>query len=489
MAAIVTVHGTFATGPDTGTDWWQIGSEFERDLSRYVDSEEGQLCFIPNSWSGENSEVSRRVAGLSLANRLKEFELKGEKYCLVGHSHGGSVIAAALVACASSRFAFRDLSRWITVGTPFLSSKKRFFLFSRLGLFAKALYLTLFSGAVFLTFLVILQRPDLAWHTESTAYVTYFMAAQLAFLAFLPLGIAHAGLLFFDWRRTRWYAASDARLAVPVDRWFSLRHPADEAIGGLRATTHLNLQLVGKKFIVEPLTSAAALMSPILVIGLVWMFFLPQYAFDPQGYPLDVFASKFIEFLRVPFDLKYIPAYILLFLTAFPVMLFLASVMAILAIRYVALGISGFASRLLNQLVWREVQKKSFGDDTLDAMAVGADYHPVWAQSAQPSLPQELILQLDSEAARASTASMLKFRAAIQQSLFQGADFQSRAIAEYLTWDELIHTSYFKASSFRKLIAFVISRSPGFRASKQLVSDPDYPMMIRWYESTHSRPG
>jgi hypothetical protein len=49
-----------------------------------------------------------------------------------------------------------------------------------------------------------------------------------------------------------------------------------------------------------------------------------------------------------------------------------------------------------------------------------------------------------------------------------------------LTWEELIHTVYFKAARFRKLVCYVIARSPGFRPSEKLKADPDYEKLAEW---------
>ena len=383
------------------------------------------------------------------------------------------------------RFACSGLSRWITVATPFIVRRRRILLFTRLGLAAKALYLTFFSFAVFLTVLIALQAPDLAGGTEQSLL---YEVVKLLLIAFSPLIAVHAILLLLDLRRTRWYATTDSRMTLLADRWLSLRHPADEAIGGLRAVSQFEFPIVGKRFIVEPLTTASALVSPIICIGLVWIFLLPEYAFSRQGYPLYVFVTNMIGMfgglVRLTLGLENIFSYVVVFLIAFPAILFLFSSVLIVAIRYMALGASGFVSSRLNRLVWREIRRSSYGDDTADAMSYGAADRPVWAQTAQPELPRELALELESYAARASAASVLKLRVAVQELVFRGDDPKSQVIAEYLSWNELIHTSYFKAASFRKLMAFVVSQSSGFRASEKFKSDPEYAVIAQWYEQT-----
>jgi hypothetical protein len=96
MATIIAVHGTFATGPEEGEGWWQRGGALDRDIRELVEADDSRLDFAPHVWDGQNSETSRRAAGQALLQRLAALEQKGEKYCLIGHSHGGSVIASAL---------------------------------------------------------------------------------------------------------------------------------------------------------------------------------------------------------------------------------------------------------------------------------------------------------------------------------------------------------------------------------------------------------
>src|SRR6516225_168554 len=97
MATIVTVHGTFSSGPESGENWWQKGGPLENELRSLVEGEDGRLDFIPHVWDGLNSENPRRAAGKSLLGRLMHLEDGGERYCLIGHSHGGSVVLGSLL--------------------------------------------------------------------------------------------------------------------------------------------------------------------------------------------------------------------------------------------------------------------------------------------------------------------------------------------------------------------------------------------------------
>src|SRR5215813_2259330 len=142
MATIITVHGTNATGPEEGSNWWQRGSEFEHDVREFVQADDGNIDFKPLIWDGKNSETSRRRAGTKLLQKIRVLERQGNKYCLLGHSHGGSVIGHSLVETASEGAELKHLSRWITIGTPFIQTRMKRFLFSRMRLVGKSAYLS-----------------------------------------------------------------------------------------------------------------------------------------------------------------------------------------------------------------------------------------------------------------------------------------------------------------------------------------------------------
>ena len=76
MATIVTVHGTYAhiVGPPDAPapaelQWWQPGSRCEAHVRQLVDATDGNLTFVPFTWSGENSEQARRKASQKHGSR------------------------------------------------------------------------------------------------------------------------------------------------------------------------------------------------------------------------------------------------------------------------------------------------------------------------------------------------------------------------------------------------------------------------------------
>ena len=162
MGTILTVHGTFAhievpgESDDSASStsyWWRPDSPFVDELKSLVQDESGAVDVQPFVWSGDNSERERRRAGRALFLQLQQLEEAGTHYCIVAHSHGGSVVSAALLEAAVRKQELPGLTRWITIGTPFIELRRERFLFTRLPTILKAMYvasfmlLLIFAGA------------------------------------------------------------------------------------------------------------------------------------------------------------------------------------------------------------------------------------------------------------------------------------------------------------------------------------------------------
>lgn len=275
MATVIAVHGTYAhvgNSPQSTKDeaderqWWQPDSVFERDIRELVMAEDGKLEVTRFEWSGENSEVDRREAGNKLLMQLRALEAQKERYCLVGHSHGGSVISAALLESAARKEPLANLQRWITVGTPFVSFKKERWLFTRLDLLRKVIFVA--SMMLFLMFLVYLVA-ELA-SGESMLFGTTFpgilvatgamMSIPVVFFYFMLKILDRRGLLLY--RRSVTGRARE-RFAV---RWLSLTHSDDEAIQGLGFLPDAKLDFFSRSFAVSTITFFSVFALPLLYL-------------------------------------------------------------------------------------------------------------------------------------------------------------------------------------------------------------------------------
>lgn len=280
MATIVTVHGTWANcdSPTTGTQaavspaecsWWQPGSAFEQEMRQLLVPDGGQLDFEPFHWSGANSEIERRTAGRALRKRLLALEAQGEKYCVVAHSHGGSVLSAALLECGGRREQLPGLQRWITIGTPFIELRKEPFLITRLDLWRRVVFVA--STMLFLMFLVYALSE---WASGEPPIIggtfrTILLVAGI--MTTLPILVFYAAFKWLDARALLHHRSPVRKRAAEYfgPRWRSLTHADDEAVQGLGYLPKAKLHFFDQSFAVGTITLVSVLALPVLYLAIV----------------------------------------------------------------------------------------------------------------------------------------------------------------------------------------------------------------------------
>jgi hypothetical protein len=287
MATIITVHGTFAheggvrppgaPAPATGVlsapagdrQWWQPGSAFDAEVARLVEAHEGTVEIKPFEWSGANSELGRRDAGRRLLGVLTELEARKEPYCLIGHSHGGSVISAALLEAAGRKLDLPGLKRWITVGTPFVKLERERWLFARLDLVRKAIFIA--SMMLFLMFAVYLAADVMAGEPLLFGATFPGVLAVMGLMMSLPILVFYLLLRYLDGRGTRLYSrrATARAKASFGPRWLPFTHAEDEAIQGLAFLPGAKLYFFDRSFAVAPITFASVFALPLLYLAVV----------------------------------------------------------------------------------------------------------------------------------------------------------------------------------------------------------------------------
>jgi len=312
MATIVAIHGTFAQngsgagGPDAepgDPQWWQAGSIFEKEMQQLVDGKGGPVEVSRFQWSGENSETSRREAGRQLFDHLVQLEARNEPYCVVAHSHGGSVLSAALLESAARKKPLDRLKRWVTIGTPFVQLRREWWLFSRLNLVGKVIFVA--SMMLLMMFLVYFAAGLWTGETSLIGGSVPEVLALTAGMMSLPAVVCYLVLKYFDSRALVHYRRSVKRRARDwfANRWLSLTHPDDEAVQGLTLLPATRLSFFDRAFAIPAITtiSVAALpllylylvASPTLMVGLAdW---LRHRIYDAQSSPE---AEKAVKDLR-----------------------------------------------------------------------------------------------------------------------------------------------------------------------------------------------
>lgn len=278
MATIIAVHGTFAApttvdpngGPMPELQWWEAGSTFERDMRALVEARDGELNFVPFLWAGDNSEVQRREAGDRLTKVMSDLEGKSEPYCVIGHSHGGSIISDALLNSAARRRSLANLKRWITVGTPFLKLRKELWLLTRLSLMRKVIFVA--SMMLLMMFLVYVIATQLGG--DRTVFGSTFPRVWIftGILASLPALVFYVALHWLDSRSLLGYHSRATRRARTnfAPRWMPLSHPDDEAIQGLSLLPDARLDFFDKSFAVSSITLLSVIALPIIYFAILF---------------------------------------------------------------------------------------------------------------------------------------------------------------------------------------------------------------------------
>lgn len=280
MATIVTVHGTWANcepaadGADVQASpsecqWWQKGSAFEHELRNLLGAEDGQLEIAPFSWSGANSVMDRRKAGSALRVRLLELEARNEKYCIVAHSHGGSVVSSALLECGGRRQKLPGLQRWITIGTPFIDLRKEPLLLTRLDLVRKVVFVA--STMLFLMFLVYAVAEWMSSEPPIIGNTFRAIVIVAGIMTTLPIVFFYGVLKWLDSRSLLHHRSGVRKRAAEYfgPRWRSLTHPDDEAVQGLGFLPKAKLQFFDTSFAVSSITLLSVLTLPLLYLSVV----------------------------------------------------------------------------------------------------------------------------------------------------------------------------------------------------------------------------
>ncbi|WP_334149106.1 hypothetical protein [Hyphomicrobium sp.] len=461
MATIVTVHGTFSSGPLEGQKWWQQGSAFACRLPELIEGTDGQLVIAPFVWTGLNSETARRRAGGSLAKRLAELEARGEPYAVIGHSHGGSVVSTALLHAARNQRPLPALQRWITIGTPFIKTERQRFLFSRLGVFGRAIYLTL------LMFLFLGGLIAMGGSVDNEVGAWVLLIATF----FVPLALFYGVLRFQERRRSLGFNPRLLGFAEKhfADRWFPLWHAKDEAVQCLKAVKRLDLAIFPRHFAASalnlltvgllPLLALLALNSPSIMNAIASrVFSIIEPSAVAELYPsggTNIFENAAVLFLGVivipanlllpgvRFDEAPMLAQIGLLVFGITLLVGAAYVLALVS-SAIARLVSHGLSIILNPLTLAQLKAATYGSDTQEDFAIDASAWPVWLTRGFPPLPAEVADGIETASDRAIGTAIPKFRNIVDSlTAAETSEATSNVIADYLTWQELIHTSYF----------------------------------------------
>jgi hypothetical protein len=392
---VLLIHGTgSASVDDEGHFWWQRGSDFRHALDEVLDCK--VLCG-PGvfHWSGKNSERERRLGASRLLENLRDLDSRNLPYHLIGHSHGGSVIWAALRNATVSGLKLRHLRSWTTLGTPFLQ-------------FAPApvnwwLSLPLLiSLAGLLDFAWADRRTLLVSHSYVHSYFAHmrelWQLGEYGTVLLFPLmwlvlvGILSA-VISVAWASFRSYATARARYALDIrtfgdygDRYLGLWSPSDEAINGLGSTLGFGGDVTPKWGLKEAST-----------------------------------FSRITVFLSWPVRAAY----------------------------------NAILARATDELIWDRVAKRLQGNDSPGFALRRVTPEPTPGYEGWPAIPTAVNDEMVALANQNAAATLAAARTAIGLSATAGPSAPSiiTGIGTQFSFHELVHTSYYTSGPIQELIA------------------------------------
>jgi hypothetical protein len=165
--------------------------------------------------------------------------------------------------------------------------------------------------------------------------------------------------------------------------------------------------------------------------------------------------------------------------------LFFGTMTLFVIFRVLANAISIPISLMLNRMARSQLKGLSCGADVSAETTDGCAPHPAWSPTMIGALPPAVCAEIGklSDAAAAKAVTSIRARAS---EIVAAEDFKQR-LAEYLTWDELLHTTYFKSPLFLQLLAMAISRGEGFAPTPALAAEASHDRARGWLAEIDKR--
>ncbi len=526
----ITVHGTGDGVRDAKEPkWWQPESQFSRDLINQA----GGGTVEPFMWDGKNDELSRREGAENLLWRLRDYEDRGDEVVLIGHSHGGSVIATALTFAMSTQREFSNIKSVITVGTPYIGMKRQRWFWDRLNFagqlgFLYSLFLLVLTLIAIWTVVIFeFSAPDMAEMADqmsktSPTDMTYDMqdvtvAEDEVDSAYVTIAsslfiIALTGF-FLSRSQRRLRELHDKNIVARFhdafsSRWLALYDQRDEAINGLKRVYDMKLKLLEPAQTQEALRlllvffaiflvgSSVAAEQLFKIMDLAGGFFPDWKLMQNEG--LKTFFDEHAQY-STPSDIHWTlyefgknrAFEVLIWYNQFVISTlelpnlvldtasdefgkssfavgFLAdiiSVLAKLAIVMVFFPISDLLNRFLlgrlfsaqmNGIFGNQIRQQALGNTTKGEDLTGVGRMPKgWTEDAEP-LSEEASLALCNYAADHARDTLIKLQDVLADSMIAADQTLVDALTEQLSWNEMIHTAYFRVPESR---AHIIDRT------------------------------
>jgi hypothetical protein len=454
--AIVTVHGTGDSAPSLdGPKWFQRGSHFSEALKQRLLARSLSAEISPFLWSGANSASEREKGSERLAATIKRIAPNYSSVHVLGHSHGGNVANDAAVLLRWGRRKQRvkePITSLTTIGTPFLNSRTSMSQ-SIGGLLFLAITWASVPLYILMTVLLLvwaLAVSDYAGLHVGTRALGFFeglfegMPAQQAWLIFWLCAISTGLPLLYMLRLAtrglrrimRPRASSDARASV-----FAVMHGNDEAISFLQKIEKLPLEPFPRGSLMRG-SRGMALNAGVLTVIIASLA------------PASIYAGARAGWISMPnanWEWFWTSTLSLLFAAPLLFLLFY------LLVRFVAGGGGEIVARpRLNNWVGGVLRGVAYGRD--GDQAIGEVTTSSHTYATKEHLIEGSVAERMQTNAGAAAAKLIE---TYRWSLFTiGADSNgplANLANDAMTWESLIHTTYFDQPEVVALIADYIA--------------------------------
>ena len=443
-AAIVTVHGTGDTAPGpAGEKWFQRGSPFAQRLLGHLRQRGVEADIIPHLWSGANSAWDRERSANKLASRIRGLYARYDSIHVIGHSHGGNVANDAAVLlkwglrASAKREKFDSLT---TVGTPFFNVRTGW-----MQKLAGILFLVIAWGSVIIfPLLAALFLFDIATGARFSQGTVEESYAALIYLAIVGPCVLFMLTMSRQGVRRILRPREGAKTRTSI---LSIWHEHDEAIAFLQRVEELPLEAFPRGALFRGSRAAAisfgvlavlviALANPVMhALGMGTVFNLESFAES---------AGAEATFLVTVFGLLLAPA---IFTIVYLTYRFVVGGMQEIAVR-------GTMNRYVGGVL-RGIAMGRDGDQVLYKVAPRSHTH----RTQDFVLSGECADRMLTGANGAAGKLIDKYRWALFSVGGDSSASLTSLTTDAMTWDSLIHTTYFDQPEVAVAIADHIART------------------------------
>ena len=292
------------------------------------------------------------------------------------------------------------------------------------------------------------------------------------FLLFWPL--VHVFFLVRERRRGHakssakrtWFTEKQKKMVAEqyFDNWLGLCHPEDEAVSALTNIKDINERI----------------MKPDLLMGLIPMAKLIVIAIAGMLLSMGGFGLLIESFGLEAFY------YLIIFIILGVLLAILGSILKVFL-----LLIGTPLAWKINKMVWAEVKTNAWGDDLVkESISKIAAYPANFDAKFADRMPEIVAAPLREHSSKSAIKTLVKVREILGMTVNQdkrqnkkgAVDLRSN-LSSSLTWEELIHTSYFAVDNFIDLIAIGLHRAGFTELKNDFVSTPEREQLSAWYDS------